>query len=634
MPQGRPVRPRYRRRDMCGIGGAWRVATPDLEPALQAALAALRHRGPDGQGLHVEPGVALGMRRLAIIDVAGGQQPLWNETDDVGVVLNGEIYTYVELLQRLAAAGHRLRTRSDTETLVHLYEDEGDAFVHALRGMFAFALFDRPRRRLLLGRDRFGKKPLYYARTPGGGLVYASELKALRPLLAAAGVAVEVDDQAIYDFLSLGAVPQPRTAFRGVRALPPGTLLVADDEGVREERYWTPAFEPKLQLGYGEAQARVRDAVAEAVRIRLRSDVPLGAFLSGGVDSTIVAFEAARAVGGTLRTFTVGSDDPAVDESAVAARTAGRLGVQHTLLRLDVDPLRDLAALVRQYDQPFADPSAIPSLAVSRAAREHVTVVLNGDGGDELFGGYRRYVAARATEALGWVPAPAAAWLGARLAGGARRSAAGFAARLLRGLALPPEERYLVWTGDMLRDADKRPAWRRPGTPVATEALVATALASGLRGLDRQVAAEVALNLPSALLVKMDVATSAASLEGRSPFLDQEVAALALRLPAAYRVRGRRTKAILRDAYADALGDEVARGAKRGFEVPLARWLAHDWRDVVGDTLGAPDARVLGYVDPALVARARAADGFPDRNRAYVAYAFLVLELWLRSLEA
>lgn len=621
---------------MCGIGGAWRVEAPGVDEALGASLASLRHRGPDGEGRHVEPGVALGMRRLAIIDVEGGQQPVWNESGDVGVVLNGEIYTYVELLRSLAAAGHRLRTRSDTETLVHLYEDEGLGFVGSLRGMFSFALFDRPRRRLVLGRDRFGKKPLYYARTPSGGLVFASELKALRPLMEVAGLPVAIDDQAIYDFLSLGAVPQPLTAFRGVRALPPGTLLVVDDEGLREERYWRPSFAPKLDLSYRDAQSAVRGALAEAVRIRLRSDVPLGTFLSGGIDSTIVAYEAAREVGDTLRTFTVASDDPEVDESAVAARTAARYGVRHTVLRLDVDPRRDLAYLVRQYDQPFADPSAIPSLAVSRAAREHVIVVLNGDGGDELFGGYRRYVAARASEALAWVPRGLASWAAARLAGagGARRSAAGFGARLLRGLSLSPEERYLAWTSDMLRDADKRPAWRRPEAPRATEARVAEALAADLRGLDRQVAAELDLNLPSALLVKMDIATSAASLEGRSPFLDQEVAALALRLPPAHRVRGRRTKAILRDAYADVLPDEVQHGAKRGFEVPLATWLARDWRDLVGDALGASDARVLGYVDRAVVDRARAPHERHDRNHAYVLYAFLVLELWLRSLEA
>ena len=304
------------------------------------------------------------------------------------------------------------------------------------------------------------------------------------------------------------------------------------------------------------------------------------------------------------------------------------------MLRLDVDPLRDLTALVRQYDQPFADPSAIPSLRVSKLAREHVTVVLNGDGGDELFGGYRRYVAAHAAARLGWVPRGAAGWLAARLGSGrARRSTLGFAARALRGLAQTPEERYLVWTADMLRDADKRPAWRKGGTPRATEALVAQVLDADLRGLDRQVAAELKLNLPSSLLVKMDIATSAASLEGRSPFMDQEVAALAFRLPAAYRVRGRRTKAILRDAYATHLPQEVATGAKRGFEIPLASWLANEWRPLVVDTLGAPNARVHGYVDRALVERAAAPGGFADRNAAYVTYGFLVLELWLRSLE-
>lgn len=599
-------------------------------------MAAMRHRGPDGAGMHIEPGVALGMRRLAVIDVEGGGQPVWNEARDVAVIMNGEIYNYVELLDELRAAGHRLASRSDTEAVVHAFEESELEVVDRLRGMFALAVYDRSARRLVLARDRFGKKPLYYARTRDGGVVFASELKGLVPLLRDIGIEPEIDPQAIYDYLSMGAVPQPSTVYRGVLAVPPGTMLIADDAGVRLERYWTPTFEPKLDLSYAEAQEAVRTALADAVQVRLRSDVPLGVFLSGGIDSSIVAYEAAREVGSTLRTFTVASDDPDGDESPVAARTAARLGVENTVLHLEVDPVRDLDTLVRQYDQPFADPSAIPSLEISRLAREHVTVVLNGDGGDELFGGYRRHVATRLLDRLGWMPPRASRWLADRLQPErhARRSAAGLAGRLFRGLGLEPEERYLVWTGDMLRDSDKRPYWRASADPRSSEARVAEAIEVTASALDRQIGAELRLNLPSALLVKMDIATSAASLEGRSPFMDQELATLALRLPDAYRVRGRRTKAVLRDAYARLLPDEVLGGAKRGFEVPLARWLAHEWRAMVGDTLGARDARVLGYVDRELVDRALDAEGFADRNAAYVTYALLVLELWLRSLES
>lgn len=619
---------------MCGICGAWRADHPGLASALVASLAAMRHRGPDGEGRHLEPGVALGMRRLAIIDVEGGDQPIWNETGDVGIVFNGEIYNYVELMEDCRRRGHAFRTRSDTETIVHLYEEEPEGFVRHLRGMFALAIFDRRQEKLVLARDRFGKKPLYYVQTPDHGLLFASELKALLPMMASLGVEAEIDPQGIYDFLSLGSVPQPATIYRGVHAVPPGHLLIADRQGIRLQAYWQPSFEPKSGGSYQDAQVAVRQTIHEAVRLRLRSDVPLGCFLSSGVDSSIVSFEAAGLAGEQLQTFTVATDDAELDESPVAKRSAERLGVRNTVLHLEVDPIRDLDFLVRQYDQPFADPSAIPSLQVSKHARQHVTVVLNGDGGDELFGGYRRHVAAQAMGALAWVPRPLTAGLASLLAPErqARRSPRGLLGRMMRGLSLPPEARYLVWTGDMLRDADKRPTWR--GEARSTETLVRGSIDPNLGPLDQQVRADLSLNLLSSLLVKMDIATSAYSLEGRSPFLDHELAEIAFRLPDSYRVRRRRPKAILRDAYADVLSEEVVGGKKRGFEVPLGAWLESDWRPLLHDSLGAADARVLRYVDRALVRQVLAPDSFLDRNKAYVTYAFLVLELWLRSLEA
>lgn len=620
---------------MCGICGAWLVHAPGLEAALGTSLNELRHRGPDDEGRHLEPDVALGMRRLAIIDVEGGRQPLWNETGDVGTIFNGEIYNYVELLDECRTRGHELRSRSDTEAIVHLYEDDPAGFVKRLRGMFAIALYDRARQRLVLTRDRFGKKPLYYATPPGGGLLFASELKALLPLMRAVGMEPEIDPQGIYDFLSLGSVPQPSTVYRGVMSVPPGSLLTADRSGVRLEQYWHAEFQPKFAGTFEEAQALVREKIAEAVRLRLRSDVPVGSFLSAGIDSNIVTHEAARVVGERLQTFTVASEDPDLDESAVAARSAARLGVRNTVLTLDTDPLRDLGFLVRAYDQPFADPSAIPSLAVSRAASEHVKVVLNGDGGDELFGGYRRHVAAHGMERLTWVPRPLAAGLAALLAPGrqARRTLLGYVGRMARGLALPPEERYLVFTADMLRDGDKRPWWRG-GEARATEDLVSPYVGRPLGEFDGLLNAEISINLLSSLLVKMDIATSAFSLEGRSPLLDQELAEFALKLPGGFKVQGRRTKAILRAAYAGALPEEVVRGRKRGFEVPLGSWLRGPWRPLLQDTLGAHDAKVLAYVDRALVQRVLEEDSFLDRNKAYITYAFLVLETWLRSAAA
>ena len=387
---------------MCGILGSW--TQRPLEPGVRDdALSRILHRGPDDEGQFSDGGVFLGMRRLSVVDLETGRQPLFNEQRTCAVVMNGEIYNYRELARSLRQAGHMLSTASDTEVAVHLYEDHGESFCESRNGMFALAIWDGAARRLVLARDRFGKKPLYYARTPDGGLVFASELKALRPLLEAAGGNWELRPQGIADYLSLGCVPQPETVFRGVEALPPGCTLSFDGQDVRVSSYWSLRYSDKLSTSYSTAIERTRELVAEAVRSRQPSDVHLGVFLSGGVDSSIIACEAAKLVGSDLQTFTVGVDDPRYDESAVAARTARQLGVRHMVLPLEIAPRETLLDLVRHYDQPFADPSAIPSLAISRLARQHVTVVLNGDGGVEGCAGYRRHLAAHLAGRLGWL---------------------------------------------------------------------------------------------------------------------------------------------------------------------------------------------------------------------------------------
>ena len=621
---------------MCGIAGICLPGGREVAGAgLDEALRALQHRGPDGEGRFAAPGISLGMRRLAIIDLATGAQPVFNEDRTVVTVFNGEIYNYVELREELRRRGHVFATASDTEVLVHLYEDEGEALCSRLRGMFAFAIWDGRARTLLLARDRFGKKPLYITELPGGGLAFASELKGLLPLMLGAGAAPRVREQGIYDYLSLGAVPQPDTVYEGVSAVGPGHWLRFDGERIREQAYWRPELEPKTAGSYLDAQEELRRTLGEAVRLRLRSDVPVGVFLSGGVDSSVVAYEAAAHLGAGLRTFTVSVADGELDEAPVARRTAAALGVENIVLPLHVAPRDEVLALARRFDQPFADPSAIPSLAVARLAREHVKVVLNGDGGDEMCGGYRRYLAARAFGRVGSVPGARAVLRAAfsRLAAGRRRSAAGLLRRFSRGLALEPGARYLVWTKDLLLEGDKRSVWR--GRPQrATEEWVAQRLDCNLAATDTQVAADIGIELLSTLLVKMDMATMAASLEGRSPFLDREVADVALRLPVAYRVRGSRPKAVLRDAYRGLLPREVIEGRKRGFEVPLAAWLDGDLRDLVHDALLAPGARVAGYVEPAFVRAAVEGTAMRERNRAGLVYALLVLELWLRESES
>ncbi len=571
------------------------------------------------------------MRRLAVIDLVTGNQPVFSEDRNVVAVCNGEIYNYLELRDDLRRRGHRLTTNGDTEVLVHLYEDEGDELCARLRGMFGFAIWDRRARRLLLGRDRFGKKPLYFSQLPGDGLAFASEVNGLLALLRGAGATPRIREQGIYDYLSLGMVPQPETAWEGVRSVRPGHRLSLDERGLRETAYWSPGLEPKLAVSYRDARQELRRRLSEAVRLRLRSDVPVGVFLSGGVDSSAVAYEAALH-SGDVRTFTVSVADEELDEAPVARRTAAVLGVANTVLPLRVAPREDVLAIARNFGQPFADASAIPSMAVSRLAREHVTVALNGDGGDEVCGGYRRYLAAKAWGLVAGVPGARAVVAAAvsRIGSARRRSAAGLLGRFGRGLPVAPGRRYLVWTGDLLVEDEKAKAWRgAPQRP--TEEWVEERLVSGLSAVDAQVAAELAINLPSGLLVKMDMATMASSLEGRSPFLDQEVAEFALRLPVSYKVRGRRLKAVLRDAYRGLLPDEVVEGRKHGFEVPLARWLDGDLSDLVQDALLARESRVGQYVDPAFVRATVDGTAMRDRNRAGIVYALLMLELWIRE---
>ena len=619
---------------MCGISGAYAAHLSAPQRALQASLDAIVHRGPDGQGSeHCGPSL-MGMRRLAIIDIAGGGQPMHNEDRTVSVVFNGEIYNYRELMAGLKARGHVFTTHSDTEVLVHLYEEKGERMVDDLRGMFAFAVHDQRDGSLFLARDRLGKKPLYYTQPATGGLLYASELKALRPLARAAGEKWSVSDQAIYDYLSLGVVPQPSTVYLGVYALPPGCWLRYSADTLPRltiQAYWQPEFGPKWTLSPAEAEAQVREQVRQAVHLRLRSDVPLGVFLSGGVDSSVIAYEAAQEIGEGLQTFTANTGQ-GFDESPVARRTAAALGVHNEVLDIRPSPLESLQFLVRQYDQPFSDSSAIPSLEISRLARERVTVVLNGDGGDEVFAGYRRYVAAVRSARWSVLPGRLVRRLEAGLQpfAGNRRSPLGLAARFTRGLNLSGAERYLAWTTDMLREDDKRAVWL--GHPMLpTEDRVGSVQRPELGALDQQLDADVRLNLLSDLLVKMDIATMTHSLEARSPLLDHRVAEFAWKLPDSLRIKGQQTKIALRGAYRGLLSDEVLGGAKRGFEIPLSGWLGGELRPLLQDTLGSAQALVRGYLDGDFIDALLRQEVMLDRNWAYIVYALLVLELWLQE---
>ena len=619
---------------MCGIVGAVQVGGPPPDPAiLRRMAAALHHRGPDDEGYHTAPGVGLGVRRLSIIDVAGGHQPLANEDGTIWVVGNGEIYNHRALRAALTARGHRFRTGSDIEVVVHAYEEHGEAFVEHLWGMFALAIWDSRRQRLLLARDRVGEKPLLYAPVPGG-LVFASEFAAL---LAHPAVPRTVEPRAIYHYLHFGYVPAPLSAFAGVYKLPPARLLVWEAGAQRQQRYWQVAYAPKVSWPEEEAAERLRALLRDAVRLRLMSEVPLGALLSGGVDSSTVVALMAEATSVPVPTFSIGFSHRDYDELAYARLVAQRFGTSHHELVVEPSATAVLPALVRHYGEPFADSSAVPTWYVAQLTRQHVTVALTGDGGDEAFAGYDRYQAALVAARLDRLPAPAR-----RLAGrgghllpqwGGRWSPWRRAQRWLTALPLAPAERYLRWVGlcaEEVRAALLAPAFAHQVAAERPAALLAEAwgLTAGGQPLDALLAADRELYLPNDLLVKVDIATMAHSLEARAPFLDHRVLEFAARLPARLQRRGASGKYLLKRAMADLLPEEILRRRKMGFGVPLAAWLRGPLARRLRETLLAPQSLRRGYFRPAVVRRLVDEHVAGRADHAALLWALLVLEEW------
>jgi asparagine synthase (glutamine-hydrolysing) len=613
---------------MCGIAGfvGFERERRVAERELGAMCHAIRHRGPDDEGHFIAPGVALGMRRLSIIDVGGGHQPIGNEDGGIQVVFNGEIYNHRELRAQLARDGHRLATHSDTECLVHLYEDQGDAMVHALRGMFAFAVWDARRSRLLIARDRIGIKPLYYWES-AGRLAFASEL---RSLLTMDAVPRELDRSAIAQYLTLGYVPDPGCILAGVRKLPPGHLLSWErGRGASITRYWSPVRAEAADMDAQEARDELRRLLGESVRYHLESDVPLGAFLSGGIDSSTVVAEMARQMGRRVKTFSIGFDEQEFNEAPHAAAVARALGTEHTelIVRPDADAL--VEDVIRAFDEPFADSSALPTLLVSRLAREHVTVALSGDGGDELFGGYTRYAELLGRRELR--PAPLRALLGE-------------AARLLPHMV--PGRNRLV---DLSRSRRGRYAATVASPLAAAEGGIARAPLAALglsldallapwfeEAAERDFATQMTLvdlltYLPGDILTKVDRASMAVSLEARVPLLDHHLIEFAVSLPSRLKMRDGTGKWILREAIRGLVPDEVLTRPKQGFALPLARWLRGELRHRV-DSLLRPDARVHEFVDPGALRRIALEHRIGRRDHSATIWRVLVLEVWLAAL--
>jgi len=598
---------------MCGICG---IAGPgaDVE-AVRRMNARLVHRGPDSDGEFGAEGVALAMRRLSIIDLERGDQPIANEDGTVVVVQNGEVYNYRELRRELEGLGHRFRTASDTEVLVHLYEQHGEGFAERLRGMFAIAIWDARERRLLLARDRFGIKPLYY-RLAGGALSFASELKAL---LEQPGFSREIDSRAVAAFLAFNSIPAPLTIFAEARKLPPGTLAVWRDGELRLRRYARPAPVPAEQVRRrpaAELAEELRETLRGSVRAHLEADVPVGVLLSGGVDSAGLVALAAGEQAEPVKTFSVGFEEASFDELERARLVAGRYGTEHHEIVLRPDAVELFPKLVEAFDEPFGDSSALPTYLVSELAAGEVKVALSGEGGDELFGGYHTYVADLLAPRVGRLAALAAPLIERLPSSDAKVSFDYKAKRFARSAALPPLERHLGWKeiftatqrGALLADGPKTHAYRgkssrrRGWDPVELyrERYAETA---GAEPLARLQDVDLGIYLVDDLLVKTDRSSMAHSLELRVPFLDNEVAALALGLATPLKVRGAAKKRLLRRALAPLLPKEVLRGPKQGFSIPVAAWLRGPLQGFARETLSAETLARQGWLDPAAVTR-------------------------------
>ena len=607
---------------MCGICGIAKASAAADPTRLAAMSATLIHRGPDSDGTFVDGPVALAARRLSIIDLETGDQPLANEDSTVHVVQNGEIYNYRELRAELEQTGHRFRTRSDTEVLAHLYEERGERFPERLRGMFAIALWDAARRRLLLARDRFGIKPLYY-RARAGTLEFASELRALPR--------GEIDLDALEAFLAFNSIPSPLSIFRDIRKLPPGHVLVWEGGDLRLERYARPAPAPASQLRHDdegilaeELRARLRDSV----RAHLVADVPVGVLLSGGVDSGALAALAAQESGEPLRTFSIGFEETSFDELSDARLVAERYSTHHRELVLRPHAALLLPALAEAFDEPFADSSALPTYLVSQLAAQDVKVALCGEGGDELFGGYYTYVADRLAERTAGL-ARLARPLVELLPSSNRRASFDYRVkRFTRAAHLPPLERHHAWKEIFSDDARAELTGRRsPYDPLDLyrERFSET---EGAELLARLQDVDLGLYLVDDLLVKTDRASMAHSLEARVPFLDPLVAGFALQLPDRRKVRGLRKKVLLRRAVEPLLPRKIVQGRKRGFSIPAAAWLRGELEPFARATLSAETLRRQGFFRPEAVERVLAAhvSGREDLSRQL--WGLMAFTLW------
>ncbi|MCU0712910.1 MAG: asparagine synthase (glutamine-hydrolyzing) [Pirellula sp.] len=636
---------------MCGIaGGVWELGKPGLNSAsLKLMTDALVHRGPDDSGEWICPaqpsslvldgssslGVALGFRRLSIIDLQLGHQPLGNEDGSVQIVFNGEIYNYKELRRRLEGAGHNFQTHSDTETIVHLYEDLGPNCFEHLNGMFAIALFDARKNRLVLARDRLGKKPLYYT-VRDGKLYFASELKSL---LQAPGLERRINPSAIDLYLTYQYIPHPESIYEGIQKLPPGHYAIFQNGELTVEPFWKIDWTRETPTTWPEASSRLRELLTDSIRLRLRSDVPVGAFLSGGIDSSLVVAIAQSILEKPIHTFSIGFSEADFDETQYAQQVADYVGTKHERFQVNPDAIDIIDKLAYQYDEPFSDSSAVPTWYLSELTKQNVTVALSGDGGDELFGGYERYRALILSQRMQrWLPT---AWLAhSRLIkmlpdSSSQRSLFRRVRRFCEALGQSPPDRYMNWIqifGEVMRASLYRDEFveRLPARDPA-DFLRGAWARSGKRDLLSCASnADLQTYLPCALMTKVDIASMAHSLEARQPFLDYRLVEWAASLPSSFKRRGSQGKYILKRTFFDMIPAEIWSRPKMGFGAPIGKWFKTTLRDRTYDALCSSDTRINVFFRPESVRRLVETHMRGEENQAYRLWNLLMLELWMR----
>ncbi len=623
---------------MCGIVGIANAKSRGIDrEVLEKMNRCIEHRGPDDDGFYVNENIGLAMRRLSIIDVAHGKQPMHNESKTAWIVFNGEIYNFQELRKDLVEKGDKFYTNSDTEVILHLYDRYGADCVQYLRGMFVFAIWDERKKSLFIARDRIGKKPLLYSHQPNGDLIFGSEFQAL---FAHPNVSREVNNEAIHHYLSFVCVPAPLTAYKQIRKLEPAHWLEWKDGEIKTERYWLPDFNKKIKISQDEAEEETMRILREATKMRLISEVPLGAFLSGGVDSSTVVALMAEESSQPVKTFSIGFEEEDFSELKYARRVAEHVGAEHHEFIIKPNVIEILPTLVEHYGEPYADSSALATYYVSRETRKHVTVALNGDGGDESFAGYDRYFAMQLAEKYHKIPG----FIRKNVIENAvdilptselKRSRARDLKRFVKSASLPKVERYFRWMSALDRQSKENlytEDFRRQTEKYNSSEILKTwfAKSNGNSIVDATMFTDQQTYLPNDLLVKMDIASMANSLEARSPFLDHKVIEFAASLPVNIKLRGTETKYLLKKVASRIVPPEVLYRKKMGFGVPLTHWFRGALKDYLREVLLSEKSLKRGFLKPEGIKNFVEQHTTAKQDFTSQLWALLMLELWFQ----